>query len=388
MKILILVRHLPPEGRSTGRLALEYGKLLLSRGAEVTLLTAASPGGNTARRREGLMVEVLPDLPFLAPASHLQATLDGFRLSRCAVERPELVYSTDAILSMDWSTAIAASALKRAYRKPLVQFYGGAAAARTDGNGRDVEWIGEMEGWALERADCVVVPSDHATKELRSRFAGFTRDVVLASACATSPANPVVVDHEEFRRSLASQAENIVLWVGAGRRRNGFDLFLGCLPEVLFRNPRIRVVIAGQPPGEAKLVEEFERVLKSGRVRALGEVGDAVLEGLLQVADLLVAPSRYDPSGIGILHSALRGVPIITTPTPVAIEAKEGGCPVSILDGDDAFGLAHAILATTESRSSRSLNSRAVPNSVSSCAEVSSDQLERVFRSVIARRNI
>ncbi|MCE9584595.1 MAG: glycosyltransferase family 4 protein [Planctomycetes bacterium] len=355
MKVLLLAHHLPPKGRSFGRLALEYAKLMKTRGIEVALLTSTALGGRLDRRWDGLPTHQVLELPFVAPTAHLQATLDAFRMSDRASDDARIASSADVIMSFDWSSAIAASVMKRAFHKPLIHVYNGAGEARAGAGGIETAWIAEMEGRAVELADHVVVPSAHAGQELRARFPQLCAPVTCAPMVAAMSARSTAVDAEEFRRTLADPDDFLLLFVGAGEKRNGFDILLASLPEILYKNPKVKCVFVGEPPLDPGMREQRDRAERSGRLRVLGEIGDNVLNAVMQVADLLVAPSRYDPSGIGLWQAALAILPVVAIPTPAAAEAREAGCDVTIVPDPDAMGLTETILAAaTAGRSRRS----------------------------------
>jgi glycosyltransferase involved in cell wall biosynthesis len=350
MKALLLVRNLPPRGRSAGRLALEYGKLLRENRADVTLLTADAHSGRPERVREGLTVKNLPELPFFAPEDHLQATLDAVRLAKSLAIEVEVLREGDIVLGFDWCTSLVASCVSKSTGARMHHVYNGAVEARLGPGGPAGAWISEMERWALESAHTQVFPSESAKAEAERRFGK------LATAATVIPTAISGWQHEseescaEFRQSLASLKEPVLLFVGGATRANGFDLFLDALPAVIYRKPTVKVVMIGPGPDEPDLHERLPRLLKTGRVQVLGEVGDSVYRALLQVSDVLVSPSRYDPNGLKLWEAAEFAVPTVALSTDCVRDAVREGCPIRVMEHADASLLSERVLEALNSR--------------------------------------
>lgn len=350
MKALLLVRNLPPKGRSSGRLALEYGKLLRDSKADVVVLTADALSGRAERIREGLTVRNLPELPFFAPEDHLQATLDAARLTNYLTTEFELLREEDLVLSFDWCTSLVSSFLSKATGARMHHVYNGAVEARVGAGGPGGAWISEMERWALESAETQLFPSESAKAEAERRFGklgGLERVIpVPISGWVQESAE----SREEFRRSLASPKEQVLLFVGSATRANGFDLFLDALPAVVYQKPTARVALVGQGPEEPELRERLGRLAKTGRIQILGEVADSIYRALLQVADVLVAPSRYDPNGLKLWEAAAFNLPTVALSNECAHEAAREGCLVKLMEHADPTLLSERILECLSSR--------------------------------------
>lgn len=382
MKALFLAHHLPPSGRSSGRLALEYAKLLRRKGVGVEIVTAAGLGGKSLRRWQGIDVRLATDLPFSAHTPHVQAALDALGvLGRVAFPQDDAPVP-DVLVSFDWPSGISGMSLKRTFGKPLVFVYNGAAEARGAPRGPEADWIRGMEEWALDQADAVIAPSEHAKAELKSRFPNLRHQAEVMPTVSVPPERPLQVDREELRRTLGGPEGRTLLFVGACERRNGFDLLLATMPGALFRDPSVRFVIVGDPPSDGQYQAELDRAQKSGRVRCLGPVGDTVLEGLLRVADARLVPARYDPSGVAFWESAQAEIPVIALSTPAAIEAGELIRDLDILPADDPPLFLEAILRpptlVAPSGSRRGLCREALGSRIALSAGKLSDILSRV----------
>lgn len=374
MKALLIVRHLPPQGRSTGRLALEYGKLLRAQGAAVVLMTTDQHGGRAERLQEGLAVKHPPDLPFFAPEDHLQATLDAVRFAKSVSMEPNPLGDGDLVMSFDWSSALVASLVRKTSGARMLHVYNGAVEARVGPSGSAGAWISEMERWALEATDIQVFPSESAKLEAERRFGKFDKTAMVIPTTVTQWTRESREACGEFRRSLALPEETVLLFLGAATRANGFDLFLDSLPAVIYERPTVKVVVVGQGPEEGELLERQGRLAKTGRLQVLGEVGDSVYRALLQVADMVVAPSRYDPSGLKLWEATAFDVPVVTLVTDCAREAVRDGCPTKLIQAPDHSTLSDQVLEHLKSLP-RSSSRKACEQARSARERVASDRI-------------
>ena len=85
----------------------------------------------------------------------------------------------------------------------------------------------------------------------------------------------------------------------------------GRLIEALARVPRAVLVMPGYSTGyEQKLEEQVAAAGVADRVRLLGWVDDATLDGLYRAAECFVFPSLAEGFGLPVLEAMLRGTPV------------------------------------------------------------------------------
>ncbi len=139
---------------------------------------------------------------------------------------------------------------------------------------------------------------------------------------------------EENARTMYGVLEEdiIVLAVGNLVRRKGFDDVIRAMAFI--KNPRIKLLIAGDGPEKEALQGLTERLFLLPRVQFLGRVSS--VGPLYRAADIFVLASRFLPEegdieglGIVLLEAAQNGLPVIGT--------KSGGIPEALIDGETGF---------------------------------------------------
>lgn len=189
----------------------------------------------------------------------------------------------------------------------------GSAARRIKAAGHRRRALAQ-ERRALARARLVISNSERTTRDLVGRLGvseGRIERVYLG------------VDRERFRPpSAAERAEAraslgwerpVALFVGGlGDRRKGFDRALAAWSQRA-RDPdwSLDLVHVGGGPGLAEWRGRVADQGLAGRVRFLGFRED--VPRLLQAADLLVAPTRYEPYGLGVHEALCCGLPAIVS---------------------------------------------------------------------------
>jgi glycosyltransferase involved in cell wall biosynthesis len=112
--------------------------------------------------------------------------------------------------------------------------------------------------------------------------------------------------------------------------------------------PGLRVWIAGDGPLRDRLEEKARlfRLLDEGRVRFLGHRND--VPSLLEAADLLVLPSRFEGLPNVVLEAMARSKPVVATAAPGTMEIVEPGVTGLLVPVGDRIALARAIRAVAE----------------------------------------
>jgi len=119
---------------------------------------------------------------------------------------------------------------------------------------------------------------------------------------------------------FTGQTQDIVR-AGGGVRVNGV--------EAVEMMESTELLVAGRGPAD---------LYRSGKARFLGPVSD--LPALFAAADVLVAPTLYDPFSNACLEALSAGLPVITTPANGFSEILEQGLHGDIFPCGDALALA------------------------------------------------
>jgi glycosyltransferase involved in cell wall biosynthesis len=131
-------------------------------------------------------------------------------------------------------------------------------------------------------------------------------DVVNYGGLPPGPATP----ETELRSRLELGEGPIVLSVSARRPHKNLDRLLQAIAK-LESTPRPVLVLPGySTPFEAELRTQIQSLGIGDRVRVLGWISDADLEGLYRLADCFVFPSLAEGFGLPVLEAMERGVPV------------------------------------------------------------------------------
>lgn len=165
-----------------------------------------------------------------------------------------------------------------------------------------------LERWALQHAAAVSVCNSEAGEIVTRK--GLTGRAVLVG---------LGVDPEEFspgaQRPPSPDGSVRVGYVGRLAPHKGIDVLL----EAVASDPRLRLVVAGAGPQEARLRERSGRPDLAGRVDLIGAVATADLPDLYRGLDVLGVPSLTTPGWVEQFGR-------------VAVEAMACGTPVVASD--------------------------------------------------------
>lgn len=137
----------------------------------------------------------------------------------------------------------------------------------------------------------------------------------------------------------------IVLALGRLHPNKGFDILIKAMPAL----PNVHVVIAGEGPERAALLDLAQAERVTDRLHLLGWRGDTA--ALLAAADLLVCPSRHEPLGNVILEAWSAHRPVVATTTDGPRELVTTGQDGILFAPEDPQRLANAIVTVLDDRS-------------------------------------
>ena len=117
--------------------------------------------------------------------------------------------------------------------------------------------------------------------------------------------------------------EPLFAFVGKLRYEKGLDVLLEAVDMLATRGGAVRLVVAGDGPGQAA-AQRFLDGRDAGRaINMLGFTRDVA--GVLSAADALVVPSRWEGLPLSVMEAMAAGVPVIA--------ARVGGVPELVADG-------------------------------------------------------
>lgn len=119
-----------------------------------------------------------------------------------------------------------------------------------------------------------------------------------------------------------------LLFLGTGWQRKGLTTAIGALDML----DSTTLLVAGRGPAD---------LYRHDKTRFLGPVAD--IASLFAAADLLVAPTWYDPFSNACLEALAAGLPVITTPANGFSEILTPGVHGDITPAGDSLALAEAV---------------------------------------------
>ena len=188
-------------------------------------------------------------------------------------------------------------------------------------------------------------------------FVGVTKDIAQSMIDRGAPADRVFcnttfgtlpdsppIDRAEF--STPSDAQ-VVLVLSRMHPKKGVDTILKAIATV----PGVFLWLAGEGPNRAEYETLTAALGLTDRVRFLGWRTDR--KALLQAADIVALPSRYEPFGTVIIEAWAMNKPLIATQAAGASQYVRNGENGLLCAIDDVPALANGITRLTQEQSLR-----------------------------------
>jgi glycosyltransferase involved in cell wall biosynthesis len=184
-----------------------------------------------------------------------------------------------------------------------------------------------------QRADLVVVISEHTAREVRNRLGVPAERIVLCrpGAPPASSARPAALPGP-------------ILFVGTIEPRKNLPTLFAAYEELVARNPQApRLILAGGTVEQSKeiLGGLHARPAIAGRVEHRGYVSDAERQALYASASMLVLPSFHEGFGMPAVEAMQAGVPVIAS-TGGALPEVVGKAGITV-DPADRSGFSTAM---------------------------------------------
>jgi UDP-glucose:(heptosyl)LPS alpha-1,3-glucosyltransferase len=329
-RIALVIFRLAPAG-GLEQHCLRLARILMDRGAAVTLVTTRLPAAPT----EGAEVELVAargrsNHGRLANFAADAATAIAGRFDRTVVFHA--VPGFDVVFCADPSRA-APGGLRSLL--PRYRTYAELErAALASGGARRL--------LTLSSAQRDAFLANHAVDPARVALLAPTVDALRARP-APGPAAKAAA-----RAALGLSSDTpLWLWIGLQPKTKGMDRALAALTAI----PAARLIVSGLDPGSkagAAMARLAARLGVANRVNWLGFASEAELAQAMAASDLLLHPSRADVTGTVILEALANGLPVITTAVcGYGEHVVKAGAGVVLAEPFDAAALADALRSAT-----------------------------------------
>jgi UDP-glucose:(heptosyl)LPS alpha-1,3-glucosyltransferase len=294
-RIALVIFRLAPAG-GLEQHCLRLARILLGRGAAVTLVTTQAP----ADPAHGAEVELIAARGRTNHGRLAAFAADAARAVACRFDRTVVFHAVpgfDIVFCADPSRAAppGLQALLPRYRTyaELERAALGSAGAR------------RMLTLSSAQRDAFL--ANHAVEPDRLALLPPTVDALRARP----PADPAAKAAARAGLGLSGDAP-VWLWIGLQPKTKGLDRALAALAAT----PAARLIVSGLDPSSkagAAMAQQAARLGVANRITWLGFASEAMLAQAMAAADLLVHPSRADVTGTVILEAMANGLPVVTT---------------------------------------------------------------------------
>lgn len=333
-RILMLSWEFPPlVVGGLSRAVYELARHLTNQHCEVHVITRAVAGSPEYELMEHVHVHRVP-----IPSSE---TSIGFmdwviQMNAAFIEQAEYVMldlklSFDYLHAHDWLVAAAAHELVQLYAMPLITTIHATEYGRNHGMlSSDLQQqIHHMEHELVRKSDHVIVCSQAMVQEIQllfqlplSRISMIPNGVIhpspmsdQATAASTHQHTESPLPLQAYRRQLADDGELILFFIGRLVYEKGVHILLQALPYIIQQVKHVRLLIAGTGPMQSQLEALIHELQLEAHVQLLGFVQDEERDQLLQIADVCVFPSLYEPFGIVALEAMMMDTPVVVSDT-------------------------------------------------------------------------
>ncbi len=316
MNVCMLTWEYPP--RIVGGIArhcMGLSKALARRNCSVTVVTLEFPGSPSHEVIDGVEVHRVP-----IEIGHPSFMTWVFLFNHFLVKRVAELFRDaefDVIHIHDWLVAPVGITAKHFQNKNLIITVHSTEMGRSQGLKSPGSYtIHSLEWWGTYESSRVIVTTEAMKEEVSSQFRlPLHKFDVIPNAIDVGKFGQSV-DSEATRRSLGLSVEDeMILFVGRLTSQKGLEYLIDALPSIWRHHPNAHLVVVGDGWMMERLQEKARMIGSSKRVIFTRFIEDGYLISLLKSADVLVAPSVYEPFGIVTLEGMASGVPVVVSET-------------------------------------------------------------------------
>jgi glycosyltransferase involved in cell wall biosynthesis len=202
---------------------------------------------------------------------------------------------------------------------------------------------------AARRADSLLAPSAATRDEICALFGLAPESVAVVPHGAGRVPEVEPVPEAKLREQHGLGERPVVLCVAAKRPHKNQELLLQALPHM--PDDTVVVLVGHAEPYEEELRHLAARLGVQDRVRFVGFVPVAELEGLWRLAECAAFPTLGEGFGLPVVEAMARGVPVACSDLPVLREV--GGAVPHYFAPNDLAAAAGAIRAARRDADAR-----------------------------------
>jgi glycosyltransferase involved in cell wall biosynthesis len=192
---------------------------------------------------------------------------------------------------------------------------------------------------AARKAKRILTLSEASAGEIVKHL-GIPRERIQVVPIAARPPGPATPENE-LRDRLELGSAPLVLATSARRGHKNLGRLLEAFAQ-LKSDPAATLVLPGYATGaETELTEQIDGLGLRDRVRMLGWISDADLDGIYAASTLLVFPSLAEGFGLPVLEAMERDLPVATS--NISSMPEVGGDAAVYFDPHDVDAIAAAI---------------------------------------------
>ncbi len=308
MKVLMTTWEFPPN--KIGGIAShceDLSKALARRGHELHVLTYGDKR-DTTRPFEEYEITVHHVPVGYAPDTISWSMALGRAMEKKAIELQK-EEKFELVHAHDWMTVPAAVGIKKTTKLPIVFTLHSTEDGRSGIHDKYTKMINDLEWYGTYEATEIITVGKDFSDEVKRLFSPPDEKLhyIPNGVDITRFENPkFFVD----RKNYLGDWEKLVLFVGRLSHQKGVNFLIDAMPKVLEQHPDSKFIFTGSG------ALDYYRGLVNGKGLAhkayfTGFLDEKLLPSMYQAADLVVAPSIYEPFGIVALEANAARTPVV-----------------------------------------------------------------------------
>jgi glycosyltransferase involved in cell wall biosynthesis len=219
----------------------------------------------------------------------------------------------DIIHAHDWLVANAGIGLKHIFRIPLIATIHSTEYGRRNGLHTDYQrMIHQTEFWLAHEAWKTICCSKYMASHVSWAFSLPKENIEVFPNGVDIHEFSEPYDRDIFRKNFAGSDEKLVLYVGRLVHEKGVNLLVDAVPKVLSK-VNAKFVIVGNGYMKDALNRQAWNYGVANKVFITGFLEDRTVKLLFRSADVLAAPSLYEPFGIVALEAMAARTPVVVS---------------------------------------------------------------------------